>query len=75
VLYELVVWAADAPSAPAEPGLPYEQIGLVLVALVTGITTIVVTLIQKGNKAAGLSPSLSTSGSPFVIGLSALRPH
>jgi hypothetical protein len=45
------ILAAAAPAAtPTEPGLPYQQIGLVLVALVTGVTGIVVAIIQRGSK-------------------------
>lgn len=58
----LVTAAEEVPAAP--PAIPFETAGIVLVALVTGITAIIVALIQRGKKDTRSAPA--ASGTPAV---------
>jgi hypothetical protein len=66
VLYDFLAAAPAPATSPTEPGLPYEQIGLILVAIVTGVTGIIVAIIQKGGKTATTQTSPPPSVTPHT---------
>lgn len=56
-LADLVVVAAESTPPPADPPtVPYDTIGLVLVAVVGAISAIVVAMVQRGNKTTPSAP-------------------
>lgn len=60
-MFDLLLAPEVVPAT--RPGLPYEQIGLILVAIVTSVTGIIVAIIQKGRAPATPTPTQpSTSG-------------
>lgn len=63
-LADLVAAAEEVPAPP--PAIPYETVGIVLVALVTGITGIIVALIQRGKKDAARVASATPAVTPAV---------
>ena len=63
-MIELV--AAAAPAAP-DPGLPYQAIGVVLAALIAGVTGIVVALLQRNKPATPAPPPDPTPAPTFVV--------
>ena len=61
---ELIAAAEEKVPTPP-PDIPFEQIGIVLVALVTGITAIIVAVIQRGAKKAEATPT-ATPATPVA---------
>lgn len=45
-----IIAAVDDQVPTPPPDIPFEQIGIVLVAVVTGLTAIIVAMIQRGGK-------------------------
>lgn len=61
-LNSLVLAAMETPPPAEPPAVPYDQIGLVLVAVVGAISAIIIAVIQRGNKTTPAPPSPPPGG-------------
>ena len=68
-----IIAAVEEKVPTPPPDIPFEQIGIVLVAVVTGLTAIIVAIIQRGGKKnetpapAPVAPLAPGAGPVFVI--------
>lgn len=64
---DLLTAADNGPVQTPLPIVPYETIGIVLVALVTGITGVMVALIQRGRNRMANTPTPVTTTPVFLV--------
>lgn len=65
-----LILAEEAPTPVVPPAVPYETIGIILVAMVTGLTGVIVALIQRGKPKTEAESSpvpVTVLGQAFII--------